>query len=232
MIVPFMHRALTCALLVLSVTGARAQQSDAGPLQSSPNDTLSAASIASTGTSKTLAPVPAVSPSAPPALHEEIPNPDGNAALAAVADGLTTSLAISAGAVEVNPLLNPSPAGILTVTALKFGLTRYAQTLPEEEKRTVLKSTTSFWGGAAVNNLLVAIAAPTPLAVVAGVVAGVLAWRHMESQYVRQDEMLAQQRMLAAPVQMAAGDGSDSQTQVAATELQQPQTTTGDSSGR
>jgi hypothetical protein len=217
MIVPFLHRALACALLALLATGTRAQQTATGLPDPTLNPTLSVASLAPAGTSNIpAAPMTAAPTREPPTLQDEIPNPDGNAAIAAVADGLTTGLAISAGAVEANPLLSSSPVGILAITAMKFGFTRYAQTLPEEEKRTVLKSTTSFWGGAAINNLLVAVATPTPLALVAGVVAGVLAWRHMEAQYARADEVIAQQRARAAPVQMAASDESDREPKLSA----------------
>jgi hypothetical protein len=233
MIVPFSHRALACALLALFVTGTHAQQSATGLPEPTLNATLNVASLTPASTDGVPAsPMSSIPTRESPTLQDEIPNPDGNAAIAAVADGLTTSLAISAGAVEANPLLSASPVGILAVTAMKFGVTRYAQTLPEEEKRTVLKSTTSFWGGAAVNNLLVAVAAPTPLALVAGVVAGVLAWRHMEAQYARADEVIAQQRARAAPVQMAAGDESDREPQLSAAAEPSSLTSNVASSGR
>jgi hypothetical protein len=231
MIVPFLHRALACAPLVLFVAGAHAQQTDTVPIQSAPQFQLPGLSSVPASPGNSPAKAPDIPGPATPDVQDEIPNPDGNATVAAVADGLTTGLALSTGALEANPLLSPSPMGILTITALKVGLSQYAQTLPEEEKRTALKYTTSFWGGAAVNNLLVAIAAPTPLALVAGVVAGVMAWRHMEKQYSRHDEMVAQRRMKSAPVQVAASEEAPTETQLAATNVL-PAAPGADSSGR
>jgi hypothetical protein len=115
-----------------------------------------------------------------------------NARAAAVADGVSTALALSTGAVETNPLIATSPLGLLALTGAKIGLVNFARTLPEHERRTVLKASGAVWGGAAVNNLLVLMAAPTPVAVLAGVVAGVLSWRHTAHAYAAADRALAE----------------------------------------
>ncbi|HEX9174486.1 MAG TPA: hypothetical protein VF861_17690 [Telluria sp.] len=115
-----------------------------------------------------------------------------NARAAAVADGLSTALALSSGAIEMNPLVATSPLGLLALTGAKIGLVNFAKTLPEHERRTVLKASGAIWGGAAVNNLLVLMAAPTPVAVVAGVVVGVLSWRHTARAYAAADRALAE----------------------------------------
>jgi hypothetical protein len=122
-----------------------------------------------------------------------------DARTAAVADGVTTALALSAGAMEMNPLVSTSPLGLIALTGAKIGLVNFARTLPEQDKRMVLKTSTALWSGAAVNNLLVLMAAPTPLAVVAGVLVGVLSWRHTSSRYEEVDRALAAVEQ-AAPV--------------------------------
>lgn len=114
-----------------------------------------------------------------------------SAIAAAVADGVTTGLALSAGAIEMNPLVTTTPAGLVALTGMKIGLVKYAETLPVEEKRTVLKTSSALWGGAAANNLLVLLAAPPPVAVIAGLVTGFAIWSHMGEQYQKEDELIA-----------------------------------------
>lgn len=123
--------------------------------------------------------------------EDRIERLDKNAVHAAVADGLTTGLALSAGALEMNPLISSSPAGLVLLTGAKIGLVKYADRLPEDEKRTVIKSSSSLWTGAAVNNLMVLLSVPSPAAIAAGVVAGVLWWKHSTRVYERADREIA-----------------------------------------
>lgn len=116
---------------------------------------------------------------------------DKNAMNAAMADGLTTGMALSAGALEMNPLISTSPAGLIALTGAKIGLVKLADGLPEDEKRMVIKSSGAVWTGAAVNNLMVLLSTPTPVAIAAGVVAGVLWWRHSNRVYERADREIA-----------------------------------------
>lgn len=110
---------------------------------------------------------------------------------AAVADGLTTGLAISSGAIEMNPLLSASPLGLVAITGVKIGLAKFADTLPEEDKRLTLKTTSALWGGAAINNLMVLVAAPPPLPIIAGILMGFATWAHMGNKYQQHDQMVA-----------------------------------------
>lgn len=143
-----------------------------------------------------------------PAMNNELPAlqamgiPGGlnTAYTAAVADGITTGIGLTAGAVEMNPLVSPSPLGVLAMTGLKIGLIKYAETLPEPDKRTALKTGSAIWSGAAMNNLLVLAAAPTPLSILAGVMMGVAAWMHMDSQYQEQDRLAALRATQPLPV--------------------------------
>lgn len=113
-----------------------------------------------------------------PSAERRLERLDKNAMQAAVADGVTTGLALSAGALEMNPLISTSPAGLLVLTGAKIGLVKYADRLPEDEKRALIKTSGSLWTGAAINNLMVLLSAPPPVAIAAGVMAGVLWWRH------------------------------------------------------
>ena len=128
------------------------------------------------------------------APEEHIEGLDKHAMQAAVADGITTGLAVSSGALEMNPLISTSPAGLIVLTGAKIGLVKYADRLPQNEKRMVIKSSSSLWTGAAVNNLMVLLSAPTPLAVATGVIAGVLWWQHSSRVYERADREIVARR--------------------------------------
>ena len=129
---------------------------------------------------------------------------DEPAVKAAIADGVTTGVALAAGAVEMNPLISPSPLGLVALTAAKIGLVRYAADLPEGERRTVMKTTTAAWGGAAVNNLLVLVAAPPPFPLLAGLAMAVIGWRQMARDYEQQDRIAAVQARDAAATALVA----------------------------
>jgi len=132
-----------------------------------------------------------------PSPEKRIERLDKNAMQAAVADGVSTGLALSSGAVEMNGLISTSPIGLVALTGAKIGLVKFADRLPENEKRLVIKTSSSLWGGAAVNNLMVLMSAPSPVAIAAGVVAGVLWWRHTNQVYAQADrEIAARQQTL------------------------------------
>ncbi|BDT58839.1 hypothetical protein MasN3_23330 [Massilia varians] len=133
------------------------------------------------------------------APEERLERLDQQAMQAAVADGLSTGLALSAGALEMNPLVPTSPAGLIVLTGAKIGLVKYADRLPEDEKRTLIKTSSSLWTGAAVNNLMVLLSAPSPAAIAAGIVAGVLWWQHSVRVHERVDREMAARRQAPAP---------------------------------
>lgn len=134
-----------------------------------------------------------------PLAERRIERLDKNAMQAAVADGLTTGLALSAGAMEMNPLLSTSPVALVALTGAKVGLVKFADRLPEDEKRLVIKTSGAAWTGAAVNNLMVLLSAAPPVAVAAGVVAGVLWWRHSTRVYERADREIEARREMLPP---------------------------------
>lgn len=117
--------------------------------------------------------------------------PENTALAAAVADGLTTSLALSSGAVESNSVISTSPLGLIALTGLKIGLIKYSENFTESEKRLTLKSTSAIWGGAAVNNIAVYLAAPPPVPIIAGLLMGIATWMNMSNNYEVADTLLA-----------------------------------------
>lgn len=137
------------------------------------------------------------------------PKVENNAIAAALADGVATKLALAAGAVEGNAFAAGFPLGLVALTGAKVLIVKYAETLPEHDKRVVIKTGSAAWGGAAVNNLLVMLAAPTPVAILAGVVMGIITWRHTAAQYDNQDRVAAlqkerQERLAAMPKEKPA----------------------------
>ena len=130
--------------------------------------------------------------------------PESSAIAAAIADGVTTNLALSAGAVEANPLIFTSPLGLVALTGMKIGLVKYAETLPEPEKRLTLKSSSALWGGAAANNLMVLFAAPPPFPIIAGLIMGVVTWMNMGRRYEKEDQLLAARNKKASDAEAQA----------------------------
>lgn len=100
------------------------------------------------------------------------------ALLAAGADTLTTAVAISSGLVELNPL---GPVGALLAKGVALGLVR---TLPAEEQASHYNLMSSFWSGAAVNNLCW-VAGGGPVCFLIGTFAGKWAWDSGESKRLR-----------------------------------------------
>ena len=140
-----------------------------------------------------------MSSEAAPSPEKRIERLDKNAMHAAIADGISTSLALSAGAVEMNPMISTSPIGLIALTGAKIGLVKFAGRLPEPQKRLVVKSASAVWGGAAINNLMVLVSAPSPVAIAAGVVAGVLWWRHSNRVYEQADREIAARQQTLPP---------------------------------
>lgn len=121
----------------------------------------------------TPAPLPATGPQGLPSLSPR---------QAAVVDSLSTHLALAAGGVETNPLVSTSPVGLLALIGVKLGLLQVAETLPPEQRRTWMNSSSAVWGGAAVNNLFVAVAAHPVISLGAGLLSGVYFWQREDAR--------------------------------------------------
>ena len=179
-------------VLLLYATSSLAEQAASLPVV--PPDTPVAAQQVvadAAGQSEQTAQTPVVMAGDQDASPEDAKN---RAMASAVADGVTTGLAISAGGLEANPLISTSPIGLVAVTAMKLGVVQYADTLSQEDKRVVLKSGSALWGGAAVNNIMVLLAAPPPFPIVAGLIMGIATWSHMGNLYEREDMLAAADR--------------------------------------
>jgi hypothetical protein len=194
-------------LLLLPALACHAAAPDENPAA-----VLSASPAVAPAMSPTVAPAvsapgsPAVSSSelpvfgAVPAQVESGPESKvGNVAVAAaVADGVTTAFALSSGAMETNPLIATSPLGLIAITGAKILLAKYAETLPEQQKRLVIKTTTAVWSGAAINNIMVLLSAPPPFPIIAGIVMGFTAWKYTGKKY-EQEDVLTAARAKATP---------------------------------
>lgn len=105
---------------------------------------------------------------------------DTAAKSAAVADGVTTYVGLAtSGAAESNSLVNTSPIGLVTLTALKVGVVVLIDKsdIPVKEKQGLKRTATALWGGAAVNNLLAMASAAPPVSILGGVLAGLYLWK-------------------------------------------------------
>lgn len=90
------------------------------------------------------------------------------ASLAAVLDGSSTVIALGNGAVELNPLLgpNPQPWLVMSITLAKVLVVCLVQMLaPRVFALAFLWGAVVVWGGAAVNNFLVALGLMDPVPV-------------------------------------------------------------------
>lgn len=132
--------------------------------------------------------------------------PVGSAMAAAVADGLTTNLALSGGAIESNSLISSSPIGLIMLTGMKIGLVKFSENLSEPDKRLAIKSTSALWGGAAINNIAVYFAAPPPVSIIAGLLMGVATWMNIVNKYEKEDELLAARQVISLNTEEKVAD--------------------------
>jgi len=95
------------------------------------------------------------------------------ARVGAVGDAVSTQIALSAGAVESNPLLgsHPSPAALVAVTGAKLLLIEAYKDDPA-----ATRTLSSLFNGLTVSNLMVAAGAATGFGVIAGTMVGVGLW--------------------------------------------------------
>jgi hypothetical protein len=90
---------------------------------------------------------------------------------AAIADTVTTIIAINGGAVEINPL------GLGALTILKVGLVLVVnERLEGNDKYMLEKAESTIWTGASVNNLFVILNASPVTAVAAGIITALIVW--------------------------------------------------------
>lgn len=100
---------------------------------------------------------------------------------AAFADAITTKIMLKSGGYERNPLIKPTTSGLLTAAAVNWAIVEMVDrsNLEPATKKSIMQAGSAMWTGAAVNNLAIALSAANPVAIAAGVAAGVYMWnRH------------------------------------------------------
>ena len=90
---------------------------------------------------------------------------------AAIADNVSTAIALEQGLPELNPL------GFPTTVVIKILVIEWAKTQPETDRRFVETSATALWTGAAVNNVVAVIGGGSLLSPVVGVVTAIQLWQ-------------------------------------------------------
>lgn len=94
---------------------------------------------------------------------------------AALADSVTTKLVLHTGGFERNPLVTTSTTGLVALAALKWGVVEAvdASSFSPEHKEAAMAGLTAIWSVGTVNNLLVALSLPNPVAIAAGIATGI-----------------------------------------------------------
>ena len=82
------------------------------------------------------------------------------------------------GGVELNPLVGTSIGGLILLVGAKLGALELIENSDqtEKEKNDQKRTATAMWGGFSVSNLLFALSAATPLAIIAGLAGGTYLW--------------------------------------------------------
>lgn len=113
--------------------------------------------------------------------------------LGAAGDSISTHMALKqAHTVEVNSLINTSPAGLLGLFAIKAGAIYVLDQQKPEIRKPGLKMTAGLWNGVIANNFLVAVGAANPVGIIAGIAYGVYMYKK-ESDILEKEETLAKQ---------------------------------------
>jgi hypothetical protein len=97
----------------------------------------------------------------------------GTALTTAAADTASTAAGLASGLTELNPL------GLVGTVVMKVATIAYINQLPEEDRAHPYGLVSSFWGGAAANNLCWLTGAG-PLCLVLGIVTGRYLWNNGE----------------------------------------------------
>lgn len=96
------------------------------------------------------------------------------ASIAAATDILTTTVALSQGGYDLNPIIGTNQAMLIPMTIFKFYIINRVATSddPDHVKKNNLNFITSLWGGAVINNFLVLVGVTSPASLMIGAVSG------------------------------------------------------------
>ncbi len=116
---------------------------------------------------------------------------------ATAVDAATTAIGVSSGiATEVNPLISSAPV-FLGLMATRVVGVELINKLDEPQRTDTLTSFNSIWWGVNISNILVLLAAPTPVGLVAGAMVGVGLWN--SSSMEREFAAICAQEKLKEP---------------------------------
>ena len=104
------------------------------------------------------------------------------ALVSSATDILTTVLAFSQGAHDLNPIIGTNQSMLIPMAAFKFYLIdRVASSNDtDENKKIKLNFITSVWGGASINNLLVFAGITAPASLIIGAVSGYMMYNALD----------------------------------------------------
>jgi hypothetical protein len=98
---------------------------------------------------------------------------------AAVADTITTRIALNNGFHEANPI------GFPAATVAKIFVIVYTNTLEESPKKHLIETLgTSVWTGAAINNTLLVLGVSNPISIVSGILGAIAIFQNSNHTFV------------------------------------------------
>lgn len=94
--------------------------------------------------------------------------------ISAITDAVTTVIALSNGATDLNPLIGSNPNMVIPITAFKFFVINSVATSNNSDKvkKNNLNFLTAIWGGASINNFLVIAGVSNPACLLLGALGG------------------------------------------------------------
>jgi hypothetical protein len=96
------------------------------------------------------------------------------ASAVSIADAVTTAVALSNGARDLNPIIGSNPSMIIPITAFKFFIIDKIATSNDSDavKKIKLDFITSIWGAASINNFLILAGVSSPASLLLGIFSG------------------------------------------------------------
>ena len=98
------------------------------------------------------------------------------ALISSTTDILTTAVAFTQGARDLNPIIGSNPAMLIPVGAFKYYIIDSVASSndTDEGKKNKLNFITAVWGGASINNLLVLAGVASPATLIIGAASGLM----------------------------------------------------------
>jgi hypothetical protein len=105
---------------------------------------------------------------------DSVEDAKNRAAIVSITDAVTTAVALSNGATDLNPIIGSNPGMVIPITAFKFFIIDKIATSDntDQVKKFKLDFITSIWGGASINNFLILAGMTSPASLLLGAVGG------------------------------------------------------------